>query len=563
MAYFQSWYRTTLASLFDVGVTTMKVWTAPTSTSWRLYLKKSINGTLLEEWVSYSWVSGTTLTITGRQLSKTASPSTSWWSWYRWLAGDEVVWVIMHDQLIDSQWVAEFDGQLIVPQYTTTQRDALGAVANGNIIYNTTDGAFQVREWWAWNGVGAGASTPNASDTVAGKVELATDAEVIAQTTTGGSGATLVPTNNQFRRMTTSTLYTGVAGENLTAGNVVCVDQFSYTPYRTLSNAADIPDDFGSTSAKQRVSCRFSIPGSGTVSIGSIQINGLKQQTGTATATNITVQIETDSAGSPSWSLVNANATGTIPVSSITTSFQDIAMNFTGSFNLTLGTTYHIVMYHNGTFVAANDFRWNSQTTASSYLTTNWQRRAYNGTTWSAGSDYAGKFSLRSSTLGKILKTDATKYWLTNILWFATQTVSASANVQINTAWVDQNQTGLTPGIFYYLSNTAGALSTTPGTNITPVGVALSSTEIEFDKNANIPTDVLAGQSITASSSISSYENNTNRPIYFYLTSAGPWTFSYVRSNYGLQRQDSSVIIQPGDSVILTGVTSNYKAYTI
>lgn len=55
----------------------------------------------------------------------------------------------------------------------------------------------------------------------------------------------------------------------------------------------------------------------------------------------------------------------------------------------------------------------------------------------------------------------------------------------------DTNQTGMTPGATYYLSNTAGGISTTPGTNNVSIGVALSATDLLFIQdyiNENIPS---------------------------------------------------------------------------
>lgn len=79
---------------------------------------------------------------------------------------------------------------------TTVQRDALASPANGNLIYNTTAGEFQVYQGGAWSTVASGSTQPDASVTVAGKVELATAAERAAATATGGTGAALVPTND-------------------------------------------------------------------------------------------------------------------------------------------------------------------------------------------------------------------------------------------------------------------------------------------------------------------------------------------------------------------------------
>lgn len=84
-----------------------------------------------------------------------------------------------------------------MPNLTTTQRDALGSPANGMIIYNTTSGTFQYYDGGTWYDVGT-ATVSNASETVAGIVELATNAEMGTGTSSGGTGARLVPPNDQL-----------------------------------------------------------------------------------------------------------------------------------------------------------------------------------------------------------------------------------------------------------------------------------------------------------------------------------------------------------------------------
>lgn len=85
-----------------------------------------------------------------------------------------------------------------VASLTTTQRDALVGVGNGTIIYNSTIGDYQVYNGGSWYTLAAGSTQPNASETVAGKIELATNAEMGTSTSTGGSGARLVPPNDQL-----------------------------------------------------------------------------------------------------------------------------------------------------------------------------------------------------------------------------------------------------------------------------------------------------------------------------------------------------------------------------
>ena len=83
------------------------------------------------------------------------------------------------------------------PSYTTTNRDLISA-SNGMMVYNTTTWELNQYIGWAWSAVSSWSTQSDASETVAGKVELPTDAEVTAKTATGGTGATLTPTNDQI-----------------------------------------------------------------------------------------------------------------------------------------------------------------------------------------------------------------------------------------------------------------------------------------------------------------------------------------------------------------------------
>lgn len=68
-----------------------------------------------------------------------------------------------------------------VKSLTTVQRDAISPVAaNGMIIYNSTAGEFQAYQGGSWVTVSSGSTQPDASTTVAGKVEKATDAQIAA-----------------------------------------------------------------------------------------------------------------------------------------------------------------------------------------------------------------------------------------------------------------------------------------------------------------------------------------------------------------------------------------------
>lgn len=78
---------------------------------------------------------------------------------------------------------------------TTAERTAL-TPSNGYIVYDTTAGEFYVYQGGAWSVVSSGSTQPNASETVAGKVELATTTEITDRTSAGATGARLVPPND-------------------------------------------------------------------------------------------------------------------------------------------------------------------------------------------------------------------------------------------------------------------------------------------------------------------------------------------------------------------------------
>lgn len=79
---------------------------------------------------------------------------------------------------------------------TTVQRDLL-TPNNGALIYNTDTNVNQQFLAWAWSDVG-NTGTPDASETVAGKIEMATQTQYDNKTLTWETGAFLVPQMDQL-----------------------------------------------------------------------------------------------------------------------------------------------------------------------------------------------------------------------------------------------------------------------------------------------------------------------------------------------------------------------------
>lgn len=88
-------------------------------------------------------------------------------------------------------------GQAIIdlPCITTTQRDAFNSadVSDGQLICNSTTGTFQQRIGGAWLSIGTTGDV-NATESVAGKVELATIAEQLSKGISGSAGPLVVQT---------------------------------------------------------------------------------------------------------------------------------------------------------------------------------------------------------------------------------------------------------------------------------------------------------------------------------------------------------------------------------
>lgn len=201
---FESGKRTTLAKPVSPWDTTIYLASAPTVTSGRLYIKNDAQ----EERIAYTGVSGNSVTGCSRGLSKTADPSTSG-TWLTRVAWCVVKLVAMHDQLADKQddntfdWDQTFEGNVIMwatdatkygvkfKELTTEQIAALSTPPDWVWLVDSKTGQFKVKIWWSFQSMGAWATTPNASDTVAGKVEKATSGEVTAWTSTGWTGAEL------------------------------------------------------------------------------------------------------------------------------------------------------------------------------------------------------------------------------------------------------------------------------------------------------------------------------------------------------------------------------------
>jgi len=193
---------------------TLKLTPAATSMTWNKDVGTTSGRFFLSnnnqvEWISFTGKTNNgdgTYTYTGltRGLSQTADPVTGG-TGSTWLANQECILVAMHDQLVDKTQATTFadtitfaknanftwtnTAWLTLKSLTTAQRDALTPNVGDKII-NTTTGTEQTYYTGTWNDAGT-STTPNASTTVDGKVEIATQGEVDAGKQIGWTGAFL------------------------------------------------------------------------------------------------------------------------------------------------------------------------------------------------------------------------------------------------------------------------------------------------------------------------------------------------------------------------------------
>ena len=228
---FQSGFSTTLASKLEPAGT-MTVKTAPTVTAGRFFLQSGTQ----KEWISFTGVSGTTITGLTRSLSQTADPAT-WTTGLTRVAWTKVVLVAMHDQLSDKQQ-AEQILQEAKTYATTAARDtALWADWVATLAYINI---YVTATWLFYNynlstnqreDIDTGTNTPNASDSVTWSTRLTVQAQHDAGTDTE-SGNPLVsqPSIIQAGIQSWSATYIGASA--------VGTDSYTATATPTIASLA-------------------------------------------------------------------------------------------------------------------------------------------------------------------------------------------------------------------------------------------------------------------------------------------------------------------------------------
>jgi len=301
----------------------------------------------------------------------------------------------------------------------------------------------------------------------------------VDQTITFPDGDITLATTAQIPTTTTGSIRNMVDG-GATAGTIVYIDQAA--TYAQVDTISDLP--FGKISASP-VEQAFPVVGSGA-SMSSMKL-ALKKA-GTPTD-NARFRIETDSAGEPSGTLADANATGDVAGGGLSTSYADTTITFAGAFTLTAGTKYWVVHTRSGSQNNTNFFYAGAYKKHSIFaykaFTSSWGASSINYTAyWSAAAGFETSVLAPTNAVAPATIISAINYLgpvETTVAFGAVTTVVVSA-----LADVSAKQGALTPGASYYLSDTAGEISTTAGTITVPVGTAVDASYLQQRPTTNM-----------------------------------------------------------------------------
>jgi len=379
-----------------------------------------------------------------------------------------------------------------------TARDiAIPSPSNWMRIYNTAVWLLQKYQAWAWVDDTAWASTPNGSETIAGKREWATLDQMGTATETGESGAKLVVMNKNLVKTSS-----GVWDENkiiilnssgkIETSFLPITDVFTniFTAWTWLSawewfrtwiswNFLDIASNWGTADPSSYIgiwrdnssqSIGMSVPVGATWLLVNITASLLKIGSPTS-------QITMTLYSNIPWTTVVATSTNTISEASLTWSATTHTFTFSSE-AVVGGTTYYAKLSVPRANSSSNysKLTWLVATPDNIYYISSaniWE--IYIG--W-----YRANYSLTINpweTATKKYKALSTKAPFLNIEWIVQSTVIADAPM----SWILWGRvwwyTGLTPWAVYYLKND-GTIWTTPWTTSVKVGRAISTTELNF-----------------------------------------------------------------------------------
>lgn len=344
------------------------------------------------------------------------------------------------------------------------------------------------------------------------------------------------------------------AGENITLGNAVVMGDGTYSnlPNTTLNTSNSTNAVLCNTTSIWSA-MTFTVPVGTNVSLRSVSFSSRQTQNGGQPAATTTVSIRATSGGNPT-GLDLDSATNTD--NSYSGSMQQRTYTFSGNVVLTQGATYALVF----------------RTSAGSYEAFGNRSSTDSGSTWSTPTLNQTPAHVISSqellTAGLIWKTNATNNdaRVNNFIGFATESITAGNQGLVSFGPL-VTQSGLTAGSKYYLTDTAGAISTTAGTYKKYVGIATKTTQLNINKGPNLGnwtspiSDGVSYQALT-DGFVSVWGDSTGSSVSIIIYTDSASTPTTVRARTQAADYSSAFCaVKKGDYVIVdvdtTGATYN------
>lgn len=258
-----------------------------------------------------------------------------------------------------------------------------------------------------------------------------------------------------------------IAGRAITAGQSVIIgngtDQYLEASATDFAGTYEFFDDNDWYAQSFLTSSR-------AVSIKKISIYG-NRASSLPSPPNVTVSIRAVSGGLPTGADIESK-TATVGSNS-STGWLDLT--FSSPVTVSPSTEYALILRTD------NTAGYNWQESIAGYPSGSASSSSNSGSTWSSDTgDVTFRIYEIETVSGKVYASKASQSGdlSNNFIGFAAETASANTEIPIIIAGSDDNQTGLTVAAPYYLSDTEGAISTTPGTVSKKVGISLSTTEL-------------------------------------------------------------------------------------
>ena len=266
-------------------------------------------------------------------------------------------------------------------------------------------------------------------------------------------------------------IISAVAGEDLAVRETVYLSTGGLTATKREENTtgAWASDIFGARWAAQT----FQLNIHGTIPKVNLMLKKVLSPTGNVQVDLYAVDGNDEPTGASLGTVTKA-------ASSLQTSFSLEEFVFSSPIAVNPDTTY-IIVCKAVDADQTNKINWAAANSGNPYANGEWVYSQDSGSSWNHESTYDFKFNVYArETSGYVYKTDASynDERIFRYLGFTMEAKKAGEIVKIRTGGIQDNLSGLTILNDYYLSDTAGEISSSSGTYIKRVGIAVNTTSI-------------------------------------------------------------------------------------